>query len=101
MQAEKRKTDEQARIEQELQKQVSAKTQWTDTNSKLKRKEYVDKIIDTLKVQVMPYTECVEPNDAFVKRLFRFGNNNFKKALMGKKFCVKEKKEAYEKERCF
>lgn len=86
LQDEKRKADEQAKLEKERQKQEQVKAQWIDAESKLKIKKYVDTIIDTLKVQVMPSDECVEPNDSFVKGLFRFGPNNFKKALQGTRY---------------
>lgn len=90
LQEEKRKTDEQARLEKERQRQEQAKAQWTDTHSKLKAQNRAEKIIDTLKVQVTPSTECIEPNDSFVKGLFRFGSDSFKNALQGKKFSNKE-----------
>ena len=40
-----------------------------------------EKILDVLKVQIFPSTECVEVNDAFVKALFRFGVSSFQQAL--------------------
>lgn len=97
LEAEKRKADEQDRLERERQKQEQTKNHWTDAESKLKRQKYVDEIIDSLKVQIMPSTECVEPNDAFVKRLFLIGPNSFKKALQGKDWGVKEKKATQKK----
>ena len=50
-----------------------------------------EKILETLKVQIKPSTECVEVNDAIVKYLFTFGPKSFKKALNGKSFGIKHK----------
>lgn len=67
----------------------------TDVNSNLKSKKIFDsyekKVLDVLKIQIAPSTICVEPNDAFIKALFRFHTNTFKNALLGKKFGVKQK----------
>ena len=49
-----------------------------------------EKILDVLKVQIFPSTECVEVNDAFVKALFRFGVSSFQQALQGQPFAVKQ-----------
>ena len=51
-----------------------------------------EKILETLKVQIKPSTECVEVNDAIVKYLFTFGPKSFQKALSGKSFGIKHKK---------
>lgn len=75
---EKAQLDEKGRQHKE-----QAKTQWQDAEYKLKGKSKLNahaaKIIDTLKVQLIPSLECVEPNDKFVKDLFLFGSNAYKK----------------------
>lgn len=101
----KHKADEQAKLEQERQKQEQSKEKWTGAESKLKGNSKlitsVKKIIDTLKVQITTSTECVEPNDVFIKNLFRFGVNSFKKALTCKNYHVKEKKQTAKKDAVF
>ena len=92
---------ERLQAEKELQKKESVKTQWTDAESKLKRKKYVDKIIDSLKVQIMPSLECVEPNDKVVKDLFLFGSKSYQKALTGTNYRVKEKKTTKKRDAVF
>ncbi len=46
----------------------------------------------------MPSIECVEPNDVFIKSLFRFSSNSFKIALKGTRFNVKEKRQTSKKD---
>lgn len=53
-----------------------------------------EKILEILKVQVTPSTECVELNDVIVKYLFTFGPKSFQKALNGKTFKVLQKKKS-------
>ncbi len=109
LQEEKRKADQlaatQAKLEQELQEKKKKKAQWTGAESKLKGDDKLaanaEKILDVLKVQVIPSTECVEPNDAFIKALFRFGTNSFKRALQGTRFKVKEKCKTHKKDAVF
>ena len=79
------------------------KAQWKITLSKLNGTfaDTAQQMISTLKVQIIPSTECAEPNDAFIKGLFRFGPKSFKKALQGTKFGVFEKKETKRKDAVF
>ena len=79
------------------------KAQWKITLSKLNGSfaDTAQHMISTLKVQIFPSTECAEPNDAFIKGLFRFGPKSFKKALQGTKFGVFEKKETKRKDAVF
>ena len=87
-------------LEKERQKQEMAKKQWADIGARINKKisSYAEKILDTLNVQVMPSTVCVEPNDAFIKSLFRFGPKSFKQALQGRKFSVREKRQTAKKD---
>ena len=81
------------------------KIQWETTISKLKtdsskKKRATDKmnadvvkILSILKVQITPSSECVEPNDAFIKGLFRYSMQAYRNALQGKLYRIKERKE--------
>ena len=102
LQTEKHNADVQAKLEDERQKLAHAKVMWADTDFKLKSKKVLDSysrnVLDVLKVQLAPSSICVEPNDAFIKALFRFGDNTFKNALLGKKFGVKQKNKTSKKD---
>ena len=80
----------------ETAKKELPKAMWKNAESKLKGK--AEKIIDSLKVQLVPSTECVEPNDAFIKRLFLIGPKSFKQSLQGRKFSVREKRQTAKKD---
>lgn len=80
----------------ELAKKELPKAIWKNAVSKLNGK--AEKIIDSLKVQVTPSAICVEPNDAFIKRLFLIGPKSFKQALQGRKFSVREKRQTAKKD---
>lgn len=79
----------------ETAKKELPKAMWKNAESKLKGK--AEKIIDSLKVQLVPSNECVEPNDAFIKRLFLIGPKSFKQSLQGRKFSVREKRQTAKK----
>ena len=86
------------------------KIQWEITVSKLKtdvdnKKSSSDKfnsvaenMLNILKVQIIPSSECVEPNDAFIKGLFRYSTQAYRKALQGMRYSVKERKETHKKD---
>ena len=79
------------------------KALWKITQSKLNGTfaDTAQQMISTLQVQIIPSTYCAEPNDAFIKGLFRFGPKSFKKALQGTIFGVFEKKESKRKDAVF
>ncbi len=89
------------------------KIQWETTISKLKtdsnqKKRSTDtlnadvvKILSILKIQIIPSSECVEPNDAFIKGLFRYGNQAYRNALQGKLYRIKERKETQKRDAVF
>ena len=80
----KAKAEAKAKVDQEL-------AQLKGNKSSVNRLHYTaEKILNSLKIQIIPSAECVEPNEAFTKALFRFGSNSFKQALQGKSFAFKE-----------
>ena len=80
----KAKSDAKAKVDQELAQLKGNKSSVDRLHST------AEKILNTLKIQIIPSAECVEPNEAFTKALFRFGSNSFKQALQGKSFAFKE-----------
>ena len=61
-------------------------------DSKIRIIDSADKVIDILKVQRTPLSICVEPNDAFIKSVFKASKAAYR-ALLGSKFYnVKEKR---------
>ena len=91
------------RDDEELEKKETQKDTWKGIKAKLNGSfaDSAKQMIDSLKVQILPSSECVEPNDAFIKALFRFGSNSFKLALQGKKFGVREKRKTKKKDAIF
>lgn len=89
-----RKLKRQAEEQEKLEKKVRAKEKWIESESKMKNKfeRLADAIIDALKVQVVPSTECVEMNDKLVKVLFNYTDDNFKCLMNGAKRGIIEKK---------
>ena len=73
-----------AKVDHELSQLKGNKSSVVQLNST------AEKILNTLKIQIIPSAECVEPNEAFTKAVFRFSYNSFKRALQGKSFAVKE-----------
>lgn len=85
--------------EQELKYQAKEtvkldKAFWTESESKMKRgiNRTAEDIINALKVQITPSTECVEMNDKFVKKLFNHSAEKFARLISGKKFGIVERK---------
>ena len=66
--------------------------------SKQRLDKSAEKIIDSLKIQIMPSTECVEVNDAIVKSLFKLSSKKYQQALNGQSFRVKEKRKSNKKD---
>ena len=66
--------------------------------SKQRLDKSAEKIIDSLKIQIMPSTECVEVNDAIVKSLFKLSSKKYQRALNGQSFRVKEKRKSNKKD---
>ncbi|MBQ7198568.1 MAG: hypothetical protein IJS29_04830 [Selenomonadaceae bacterium] len=56
-----------------------------ESASKEKIARNAEKILNTLKVQVIPSFECVEPNDAFIKLLFNLNDDDFKSFVDGQR----------------
>ena len=54
-----------------------------------------------MKIQIIPSSECVEPNDAFIKGLFRYGNQAYRNALQGKLYRIKERKATQKRDAVF
>ena len=78
----------------EFQKKEQAKNQWSGAVSKLNGTfaDTAQQMIDTLKVQIMPSTECVECNDKMTKLLFSRTAKVYKKMMNGAIAGVIEKK---------
>ena len=78
----------------EFQKKEQAKNQWSGAVSKLNGTfaDTAQQMIDTLKVQIMPSTECVECNDKMTKLLFSRTDKVYKKMMNGAIAGVIEKK---------
>ena len=58
-------------------------------------------MLDILKVQFTPSTECISLNDVTVKDIFIFGVNATKRALDGKKYKLKQKNKTKKKDAIF
>ncbi|MBQ7198576.1 MAG: hypothetical protein IJS29_04870 [Selenomonadaceae bacterium] len=86
----KRKADEAAKLE----KQAREKEFWLNIESKMNNRiaNVADKILDILKVQIVPSTECVEMNDKFIKILFNYSEKDFEALIGGKADKIIEKK---------
>lgn len=89
----KAEQERQAREQAEFAK-LKAKSKWIDAEAKLSRNfsKSAENIIDALKVQIVPSTECVELNDKATKLLFNYSDDSTRKLLNGKKFGVIENK---------
>ena len=110
---EKRKAEllatERAKAEAEQKAKEAAKAKIVAQESKLNGKKSsdeqlnvsADKIIDILKVQITPSTICVEPNDAFIKSVFKASKSAYSQLLGGKYYAVKEKRKIHKKDAVF
>lgn len=89
-----RELKRQAEEQEKLEKKVRAKEKWIESESKMKNKfeRLADAIIDALKVQVVPSTECVEMNDKLVKLLFNYNDDWFKRLMNGATLGIIEKR---------
>lgn len=89
-----RELKRQAEEQEKLEKKERAKEKWIESESKMKNKfeRLADAIIDELKVQIVPSTECVEMNDKLVKVLFNYDDDTFKRLMNGAKRGVIEKR---------
>ncbi len=101
---------EREKNEKERQRLQTLKAEIEEQAEKLKGKKKTsiehfnsaaEKVLDILKVQLTPSTMCVEPNDAFIKGLFRYGNQAYRNALQGKLYRIKERKETHKKDAVF
>lgn len=84
-----RQQAEQERLARE--KSEKAKAKWADAESRLTGKA-AKSIVDKLKVQITPSTECVELNDKFTKILFSRSAATTEKLLSGKTCVFVEKR---------
>lgn len=93
-----RKLKRQAEEQEKLEKKVRAKEKVSDDTARLKNHKptnfecTINNVVDALKVQIVPSTECIEMNDKLSKNLFSLSEDAFKSLLSGKKGGVIEKK---------
>ncbi len=94
-----RELKRQAEEQEKLEKKVRAKEKISDDTARLKNHKpktnfecTIDDVINALKVQIVPSTECIEMNDKLSKNLFSLSKDTFKKLLSGKKRGIVEKK---------
>ncbi len=84
---------EQERLARE--KAEKAKAQWTDAESRLARTAeslVAESIVDKLKIQITPSTECVELNDKFTKIIFSCSAATTAELLSGVTYGIIEKR---------
>ena len=110
---EKRKAEllaaERAKADAEQNAEEAAKAKIATQESKLNGNKFsanqlnadADKVIDILKVQITPSSICVEPNDAFVKSVFKASKSAYAQLLGGKFYNVKEKRKTKKKDAVF
>ena len=92
---ERQKAEQERQAREQAEKaKLQAKSKWIDSEAKLSRNfsKSAEKIIDALKVQIMPSTECVELNDKATKVLFNYDDERNARLLSGKRFGVIENK---------
>lgn len=89
---------EREKNEKERQRLQALKAEIEEQAEKLKGKKKTsiehfnsaaEKVLDILKVQLTPSTMCVEPNDAFIKSVFKASKSVYAQLLGGKCYAVK------------
>ena len=110
---EKRKAEllsqERAKLDAQLKATESAKAKIVAQTSKLHSNlssskplnPDADNIIDILKIQITPSSICVEPNDVFIKNVFKASKSAYSKLLGGKFYNVQEKRKSKKKDAIF
>lgn len=101
---------EREKNEKERQRLQALKAEIEEQAEKLKGKKKTsiehfnsaaEKVLDILKVQLTPSTMCVEPNDAFIKSVFKASKSTYAQLLGGKYYAVKEKRKTKKKDAVF
>lgn len=102
LEAEKQQAERQAELERQQAEQArlarekseKAKAKWTDAESRLTGNgaRVAESIMDKLKIQIAPSTECVELNDKFTKILFSRSAEVTAELLSGVTYGIIEKR---------